>query len=164
MVFNWGGTSDQVSTLMSTIKSRSHNEDVVRELQYYVEYLRQGKYNMEDAYGEVPFVVKLNKHLPQLIGRIINIRFINTKTFEITIPFDQAKVGLYNYTTDEYSQTNVPVGEFKKQYTIGQQIALPFLNLKLELTNNPGFYEGASYMLPKPAGGWFRWHVRNGCG
>ncbi len=26
LVFNWGGTSDQVQTIASTLKSRSHNE------------------------------------------------------------------------------------------------------------------------------------------
>ena len=30
LVFNWGGTSDQVQTLVTTIKSRSHNEMVVK--------------------------------------------------------------------------------------------------------------------------------------
>ena len=30
LVFNWGGTSDQVQNLTTTIKSRSHNEMVVK--------------------------------------------------------------------------------------------------------------------------------------
>ena len=36
LVFNWGGTSDQVQGLASTLKSRSHNELVVDSLKYYV--------------------------------------------------------------------------------------------------------------------------------
>ena len=37
LVFNWGGTSDQVQNISSTIKSRSHNEKVVDRLDYYID-------------------------------------------------------------------------------------------------------------------------------
>lgn len=57
LIFNWGGTSDQVQTIQSTLKSRSHNEVVVKNLSFYINYLRQGKYELEDAYGEVPFKI-----------------------------------------------------------------------------------------------------------
>jgi hypothetical protein len=40
LVFNWG-TSDQVQTISTTIRSRSHNELVVDKLQYYIDYLVQ---------------------------------------------------------------------------------------------------------------------------
>jgi uncharacterized protein involved in exopolysaccharide biosynthesis len=54
LIFNWGGTSDQVQTISTTIQSRSHNELVVDKLQYYINYMVQGKYALEDAYGAVP--------------------------------------------------------------------------------------------------------------
>ena len=34
LVFNWGGTSDQVQNISNTLKSRSHNELVVEKLEY----------------------------------------------------------------------------------------------------------------------------------
>ena len=40
LVFNWGGTSDQVQCLASTIKSRSHNEVVVDKLNFFLENKR----------------------------------------------------------------------------------------------------------------------------
>ena len=147
LVFNWGGTSDQVQTLMTTIKSRSHNEMVVRELKYYVEYLRQGKYNLEDAYGEVPFYVNTNVNLPQLTDHLINIKFVSPTEYEISINFEETSVALLNYTTEVRSNTNVQVGEFKKKYKIGEQVSLPFLHWKLELTDNPGFYDGSSHIV-----------------
>jgi hypothetical protein len=58
LVFNWGGTSDQVQTISTTIQSRSHNELVVDKLQYYINYMVQGKYALEDAYGAVPFMLR----------------------------------------------------------------------------------------------------------
>ncbi|MEO8234900.1 MAG: polysaccharide biosynthesis tyrosine autokinase [Flavobacterium sp.] len=147
LVFNWGGTSDQVQTLMTTIKSRSHNEMVVRDLNYYIEYLRQGKYNLEDAYGEVPFYVNIDKNLPQLTEQLINIKFITPNEYEISINFEESSVALLNYTTEIASKTNVPVGEFKKRYKIGEQVSLPFLHWKLQLTSNPGIYEGSSHLV-----------------
>ena len=61
LVFNWGGTSDQVQTISTTLQSRSHNELVVDKLQYYIDYAVQGKYNLVDAYGAVPFYVNIDK-------------------------------------------------------------------------------------------------------
>jgi succinoglycan biosynthesis transport protein ExoP len=40
LVFNWGGTSDKVQTVITTLKSRSHNEIVVGNLQFYINYLK----------------------------------------------------------------------------------------------------------------------------
>ena len=110
LVFNWGGTSDQVQTIITTIKSRSHNEIVVKQLNYYIEYLRQGKYNIEDAYGEVPFYVNSSKNLPQLKGQIINIKFLNQTDYELSINFENSKATLYNYATETENSTNVVVG------------------------------------------------------
>ena len=60
LVFNWGGTSDEVQTVSTTFNSRSHNELVVDKLRFYIQYLKQGKYNITDAYGEVPFFVNID--------------------------------------------------------------------------------------------------------
>jgi hypothetical protein len=40
--------------------SRSHNELVVDKLQYYIDYMSQGEYNLVDAYGAVlPLLISL---------------------------------------------------------------------------------------------------------
>ena len=52
-----------------------------------------------------------------------------------------------NYTTEKSINTNVQIGEFKKRYKIGEQVSLPFLHWKLELTDNSGYYEGFSHMV-----------------
>ena len=38
LTFNWGGTSDKVQTVITTLRSRTHNEKVVDKLQYYIQY------------------------------------------------------------------------------------------------------------------------------
>ena len=57
--FNWGGVSDKMGKTMTTLQTRTHNEKVVDSLQFYMNYLMQGKYKKIDAYKAVPFIVDL---------------------------------------------------------------------------------------------------------
>jgi len=147
LVFNWGGTSDQVQTIATTLQSRSHNELVVEKLQYYIGYLAQGKYNLVDAYGAVPFYVSIDKSRGQLSGTLIGIKFLSENEYEVRIPFGSNSVSLITYATNTYSTTSVAVGDFVKRYKVGQQVSLPFLNWKLQIKDNPGLYKGNQYFV-----------------
>ena len=147
LVFNWGGTSDQVQTISTTLQSRSHNELVVDKLQYYIDYAVQGKYNLVDAYGAVPFYVNIDKSKGQLAGSLIGITFLSENEYEIRIPFKNQSVSLLTYSNNSYSNTNVETGDFVKKYKVGEQVSLPFLNWKLQIHENPGFYKGNEYFV-----------------
>ncbi|QBN19813.1 polysaccharide biosynthesis tyrosine autokinase [Flavobacterium nackdongense] len=147
LVFNWGGTSDQVQTIATTLQSRSHNELVVEKLQYYIGYLSQGKYNLVDAYGAAPFYVAIDKTKGQLSGSLIGIKFLSENEYEVRIPFGSNSVSLITYATNTYSTTSVVVGDFVKKYKVGEQVSLPFLNWKLQIKDNPGLYKGNEYFV-----------------
>ncbi|TDE04744.1 polysaccharide biosynthesis tyrosine autokinase [Flavobacterium sandaracinum] len=147
LVFNWGGTSDQVQTISTTLQSRSHNELVVDKLQYYINYLVQGEYNLVDAYGAVPFFVNIDKTKGQLTGMLIGIKFVSENEYEIRIPFENPSVSILTYSNNTYSTTAVEPVEFVKRYKVGQQVGLPFLNWKLQINDNPGFYKGNEYFV-----------------
>jgi succinoglycan biosynthesis transport protein ExoP len=147
LVFNWGGTSDQVQTISTTIQSRSHNELVVGKLQYYINYLVQGEYALEDAYGAVPFYVEIDKSKGQLAESLIGIKFVSESAYEITIPFDSQNASLITYSNNSYSNTAVATGDFVKRYTVGERVSLPFLNWKLKMDDNPGLYVGNQYFV-----------------
>ena len=147
LVFNWGGTSDQVQTISTTLQSRSHNELVVDKLQYYISYLAQGKYNLVDAYGAVPFYVDIDKNKGQIAGNLIGIKFLSENEYEIRIPFAGNAVSLITYRDNSYSQTAVVPGDFVKRYKVGAPVALPFLNWKLQIKENPGLYTGNEYFV-----------------
>ena len=147
LVFNWGGISDQVQTISTTLQSRSHNELVVDKLQFYIDYLVQGKYNLIDAYGSIPFYVSINKTKGQLTGHLIKIKFLNENEYELQIPFQNPSVPLITYSDDSYSNTAVAIGDFVKKYKVGEQVSLPFLNWKLQINDNPGFYKGKEYFV-----------------
>lgn len=147
LVFNWGGSSDQVSSTTTVLQSRSHNELVVDKLQYYIDYLEQGKYNLIDAYGAVPFYINIDKSKGQLAGSLISIKFLSANEYEIRIPFENNSVSLITYANNTYSNTSVAIGEFVKKYKVGEQVSLPFLNWKLQINDNPGFYKDKEYFV-----------------
>lgn len=147
LVFNWGGTSDQVQTIATTLQSRSHNELVVDKLQFYINYLVQGEYNIIDAYGAVPFYVAIDKTKGQLAGTLIGIKFVSENVYEIRIPFQDKNASLITYADNSYSNTTVEATDFVKRYKVGDQVALPFLNWKLQINENPGFYKGNEYFV-----------------
>lgn len=131
LVFNWGGTSDKVQTVITTLKSRSHNEIVVKNLQFYISYLKQGKYNLQDAYGETPFTVRIDENKGQLANQLIKIQFINNNEFELSTTFEEPTVTLYHYEDNNKSVVKVPAGEFKKRYKLNEKVELPFLSIKI---------------------------------
>lgn len=147
LVFNWGGVSDQVNGITTIIQSRSHNELVVDKLQFYIDYFVQGKYNLIDSYGAVPFYVSIDKSKGQLANSLIGIKFLSENEYEIRIPFESNSVSLITYSNNSYTNTAVQPLEFVKRYKVGEQVSLPFLNWKLQINDNPGFYKGNEYFV-----------------
>jgi len=147
LVFNWGGISDQVNGISTILKSRSHNELVVDKLQFYIDYLEQGKYNFVDSYGAVPFYIDIDKSKGQLANTLISIKFLSESEYQIQIPFESNSVSLITYSTNTYSNTSVQLGSFSKRYKVGEHVSLPFLNWKLQINDNPGFYKGKEYFV-----------------
>ncbi|SFD73936.1 polysaccharide biosynthesis tyrosine autokinase [Flavobacterium phragmitis] len=147
LVFNWGGVSDQVNGISTILKSRSHNELVVDKLQFYIDYLEQGKYNLIDSYGAVPFYLDIDKTKGQIVNTLIKIKFLSESVYEIEIPFENNSVSLITYNTNAYSNTSVQIGNFIKKFKVGELVNLPFLNWKLQINDNPGFYKGKEYFV-----------------
>lgn len=147
LVFNWGGISDQVNGISTILQSRSHNELVVDKLQYYIDYLEQGKYNLIDSYGAVPFYIDIDKTKGQLANTLISIKFLSENEYQIQIPFESNSVSLTTYSTNSYSNTSVQPVIFIKKYKVGEHVSLPFLNWKLQINDNPGFYKGKEYFI-----------------
>jgi succinoglycan biosynthesis transport protein ExoP len=147
LVFNWGGASDQIQTISTTLQSRSHNELVVDKLQFYIDYLVQGKYNLIDAYGAVPFFVTIDKKQAQLVGKLIGIKFLSENEYEVRISFEESTASILHYSDHSYANTAVVEGEYVKKYKVGERVSLPFLNWNLQINDNPGSYVGKEYFV-----------------
>src|SRR5690606_1713526 len=124
LVFNWGGTSDQVQGISSTIRSRSHNELVVDRLNFFVEYLSQDKYFTRDVYGEAPFYIVPDKTRGQIKERLISIKFVTPTEYEVRHTFDTPTVPVTFYNGEKGSRVKVAQGDFVKKYKVGQEVRL----------------------------------------
>ena len=147
LVFNWGGTSDKLQAVITTLRSRSHNEIVVAKLEYYIKYLKQGEYNFVDAYGEVPFKVSIDKSKGQLSGIPIKIKFISATEYQISVSFLNESAGLVTYADQTYSTIAVVPKEEVRKAKIGQPINLPYLNWTLHLNPDASTYVGQEFFV-----------------
>lgn len=148
LVFNWGGVSDKVQTVITTLKSRSHNELVVRKLEYYVNYFKQGKYYLIDVYGETPFKVKINKNRGQLLNLPIKVKFISNTQYELFVDFtEKPNVSLCHYIDDSRSVFSTNGKQFVGKYKINETVDLPFLNWTLFITPEAENYVGTEYYV-----------------
>jgi polysaccharide biosynthesis transport protein len=146
LVFNWGGTSDQVQTISTTLKSRSHNEMVVERLEFYIDYLQEKKYFIQDVYGSTPFKVIINKNKNQIAQNPIKIKFISPSEYEIKLSFNSPSVSAINYNQNTTSTVAVVKEDFIKRYKVGEQVNLPFLNWKLEIIGSSNDYVGSEFL------------------
>lgn len=135
LIFNWGGTSDQVQNIMSTLQSRTHNEFVVDELNLYLNYLKQGKYHLEDVYGKTGYYFDFDKSSNQLIGQLIQIKILENNAFQIEINLEEQTVNLFNFSNFESTPYTFKTNNYKQSFKLGQKINLPFLKGQLVKTN-----------------------------
>jgi polysaccharide biosynthesis transport protein len=138
LVFNWGGTSDKVQMISTTLKSRSHNELVVDKLQFYTDYFKQTKYFLQDVYGQVPFKITIDKSQNQLFDQFIKVKMMPNNTYKITIPFQNDSAQVIRYADNKESIVVTPKNEFTKVFKVGQNVNLPFLHWKLDVVNYSG--------------------------
>ena len=148
LVFNWGGVSDKVQTVITTLKSRSHNEQVVGKLEYYINYFKQGKYYLKDVYGETPFYINLDKNKGQVLMLPLTIKFVSPTEFELFADFkERPNVQLCHYIDDTRSNYKTYEKQFKAKFKINQQINLPFANFSLHINPDADNYVGSEYLI-----------------
>ena len=97
IAFNWGGPSDKVETIMTILKSRTHNEKVVDSLKSYIDYLQEGRFRLNDVYGNVPFEVVLDSVSYQLLNTPIKLEFLENDKVLVSVDFDEEEQSLIKY-------------------------------------------------------------------
>jgi len=137
LTFNWGGTTDKVNTAIVILKTRSHNEKVVERLQYYMSYLKDGKYQIENAYSQTPFRVQVDITKPQILNKLITIQVVDSTKFVLSASFEEGNFPMQNYMTKERTSLAMPTQEFSREYSFGQTVVLPFFSGVIDRTDNP---------------------------
>lgn len=131
IAFNWGGPSDKVETIINVLKSRTHNEKVVKKLKYYIDYLVQGDYRLEDAYGNVPFEIKLDTNNYNIVGVPIKLRLQKNGRIVVSAEFEGDSYTLTNYHNNKNKGFSPTDAMLSKEFGVGEIIELPFCNFKL---------------------------------
>ncbi|MGV8945662.1 MAG: polysaccharide biosynthesis tyrosine autokinase [Lutibacter sp.] len=137
IAFNWGGVSDKVESIRKSLTSRSHNEEVIRRLHFYIDYLKEGQFRKEDVYGETPFTLILQPNQYQLLNTLIKIEFIDDNRFELSVDFNEDEnYKLINYKDETLTDFKADNKRFSKSFLIDEYINLPFLKAQIESKNN----------------------------
>ncbi|MDD3723013.1 MAG: polysaccharide biosynthesis tyrosine autokinase [Lutibacter sp.] len=148
IAFNWGGVSDRVESIRKALTSRSHNEKVISRLNFYIEYLRDGRFRIEDAYGETPFIIKLQPNQYQLLNTLIKIDFIDNERFRLSVDFNEKYAyKLINYKDESLNDFEENKSRFSKIFLIDEYINLPFLKAQLALVKEVKDLKGQSFYI-----------------
>lgn len=148
LTFNWGGQSNKMSSTVTTLKTRTHNERVVRQLQYYLKYLVEGEYQMEDAYGKTPFKITLKEDAFQLKNQLMKIKLIDDKSFEISFEIEEDVTSLtfYNYKSEEQKSEKINFKTYADTFEIGKPIVSKYFTGQLDLLNNQSKHNSIYYI------------------
>ena len=84
LTFNWGGESNLIETVKISLNSRIHNEKVISRLQFYVDYLQEGRYRLEDVYGQQPFRIKVDTNGYQLKNKLVKVETLEGNQFRLS--------------------------------------------------------------------------------
>jgi len=130
LTFNWGGTTDKVNTAVVTLNSRTHNEKVVERLQYYINYKRDGKYQLVDAYKQTPFFIEADTTKPQLLGQQFKVVFKDSVNFTLTAEILEDGNKTFQIFNGEKEKLRrfVQSGLLEETFQIGTPITTPYFN------------------------------------
>ena len=145
LTFNWGGTTDKVNTSVITLKTRTHNEKVVERLQFYVNYQKEGKYQLVDAYKKTPFLIVVDTSRAQLLNKRFLVVLKDSVTFNLSAQFKAGAGTLQNYNTKDISSKYFESQSFSQDFRFGDNIALPFFSGTFVPNNEMAVSPGATY-------------------
>lgn len=148
IAFNWGGVSDKVESIRKALTSRSHNEKVINRLNFYIDYLKDGRFRIEDAYGETPFMLKLQPNQYQLLNTLIKIEFLDNDRFRLSVDFNEkATYKLINYKDETQIDFEGNTKRFSKEFLVDEYINLPFLKAQIETKKDVKNLKGQSFYI-----------------
>lgn len=133
LTFNWGGTSNKVNSTILILQSRTHNEKVVKRLGFYVDYLQMGEYQLEDAYGSVPFTIVQDSTAYQLQNKLFQIKVLDQNSFELSFSSAENFTGsFFNYFTEDIEFKTLEAVEYKKKFQFNDPIDTFFFKGKIQ--------------------------------
>ena len=147
IAFNWGGPSDKVETIITILKSRSHNEKVVSKLKYYINYLQEGRFRMVDVYGKVPFEFALDSVSSQLLNTPIKLEFLENDEVTVSVKYDEDTYSVINYFSNTIDTYVTDDNSFSKKYNVNDIVETPFSKFKIQQKSISSNLAGKTYFI-----------------
>lgn len=148
LTFNWGGASDKVETIKTILKSRAHNENVVRVLESYIHYKKQGEYRLEDIHTNAPFIVSLNEDYPQILNTPIKIVFGSNNTYTASVNFADAKrFSALNYKLNKSTNSILKEKEYTGNFVMNEEALTDYFKFALTTRSDTEIEEGKEYFI-----------------
>jgi len=137
LIFNWGGPSDKVNTIMTIFKSRKHNEKVVRKLKLYIRYYKKGKYYDIDLYGKTPFRVEPDENRYQALNVPFAVQILSPEEYRLSYEIDKKKerIKLFNYAAEKDTVIDITpqLRKFDGTFRFGEKVDIPLFHGKIVL-------------------------------
>ncbi|MFT5437973.1 MAG: capsular exopolysaccharide synthesis family protein, partial [Ulvibacter sp.] len=97
-------------------------------LQFYINYQREGEYQLVDAYKQTPFFVEVDTSNAQILNKQFSVVFKDSVTFNLSAEFSAGGGSLQNYHTKEKSSKYFEAKSFSKDFRFGDKVRLPFFS------------------------------------
>ena len=130
LMFNWGGASDKTQMVITILKSRTHNEKVVKKLGLESVVFRSERFKDIRLFDNAPFKSEIDRDYPQLVSTPLLINIDNEKEYTITIA-EMETYSLYNFNNEESSFIDKSNDETKIKGTFNEWLITPYFKIKL---------------------------------
>ncbi len=147
IAFNWGGPSDRVETIITILKSRTHNEKVVDKLNLTIDYFVEGRFQKQDIYGRAPFTIEIDTLKYQLQNTDIKLKFLENEKVEISFEMDDEKNTLINYTLKKTRNFVPEEEEFTEVFRLNEMIETPLFSFRISKNEASVDLTGKEYFV-----------------
>jgi capsular exopolysaccharide synthesis family protein len=147
IAFNWGGPSDKVETIITILQSRTHNEKVVDQLNFKIDYFVEGRFRKVDIYGSSPFLVEIDSLKYQLQNTDFKLEFLSNDEVRISFEMDDEKNTLINYSINDTKNFVPTEEEFSEVYSLNKMLDSPLFGFKISNVNELFDLSGKEYVI-----------------
>ncbi|MCK5908275.1 MAG: hypothetical protein KAG37_11810, partial [Flavobacteriales bacterium] len=100
LMFNWGGASDKIQTVITILQSRMHNEKVVKRLGFEVSMHRVERFKEVRLHYEASFYPIIKRANEQIVSSPLFVTIKNKDEYVIRIP-EMESYSMFDFNSDK---------------------------------------------------------------
>ncbi|MCT6870034.1 MAG: polysaccharide biosynthesis tyrosine autokinase, partial [Apibacter sp.] len=138
--FIWGGNNGATQGIYykKLLSSRTHNENLVKSLDLYINYYLKGNIKTTEIdYVDIPYKIVIDTNYAQALYTDVKVDVLPNKKFKLTFP-DNLNENCFLYTNESYYARK---DKYKKELIVPLNTWIKTNNLKFKFVKN-NEYEG----------------------